>query len=181
MSDPAAKETRAMAQTVHLLDFQPLNSQRLSVMEVPLSLPYNIQCAPGEFMPREGQTSDLPSSRAVPEGSWPARQLQIKAGAQLEIQLDRAGERRTTDLPSWTRSLQKRSCRRQFQHQPGRHPFLRSVSERPIAERPMPCGGRSRATSARPCMPTSRKSRWKPEAAPVRQIHPQGRPKNGVK
>jgi hypothetical protein len=33
MSDPAAKETRAMAQTVHPLDFHPLNVQQLSVME----------------------------------------------------------------------------------------------------------------------------------------------------
>jgi hypothetical protein len=147
----------------------------------PLPLPYNLQCAPCEFMRREAQTSDLPSSRAVPEGSWPARQLRIKAGAQLEIQLDRAGERRKADLPSWTRSLQKRSCRRQFQHQPGRHPFLRSVSERPIAERPTPCGGRSRATSARPCMPTSRKFQWRPEAPPVQQIRPPDRQKNGVK
>jgi hypothetical protein len=35
MSDPAAKETRAMAQTVHLLDFQPLNC-RHSSLELPL-------------------------------------------------------------------------------------------------------------------------------------------------
>jgi hypothetical protein len=34
MSDPAAKESTAMAQTVHPLDFQPLNAQQLSVMEV---------------------------------------------------------------------------------------------------------------------------------------------------
>jgi hypothetical protein len=40
MSDPAAKETRAMAQTVHLLDFQPLNSQRLSVMG---KLPFHVE------------------------------------------------------------------------------------------------------------------------------------------
>jgi hypothetical protein len=34
MSDPAAKETRAMAQTVHPLEFQLPNFQQLRVMEV---------------------------------------------------------------------------------------------------------------------------------------------------
>jgi hypothetical protein len=37
MSDPAVKESRAMAQTVHLLDFPPMNFQPLRVMEFSLS------------------------------------------------------------------------------------------------------------------------------------------------
>jgi hypothetical protein len=39
MSDPAAKESSAMAQTLHLLDFPTLNLQQLSVTEFFLSLP----------------------------------------------------------------------------------------------------------------------------------------------
>jgi hypothetical protein len=46
MSDPAAKETRAMAQTVDLLDFQLLNFQQLSVMEVSFLLPQSIEWMP---------------------------------------------------------------------------------------------------------------------------------------
>jgi len=38
ISDPAAKETSAMAQILDLLDFPPLNFQQLSVMEFSLSL-----------------------------------------------------------------------------------------------------------------------------------------------
>jgi hypothetical protein len=43
MSDPAAKETRAMAQTLHPLDFRPSNFQQLSVIEVSFSLPQSIE------------------------------------------------------------------------------------------------------------------------------------------
>src|ERR1051326_5448970 len=35
MSDPAVKEIRAMAQTLHPLDFPPLNSQPLNVIDTP--------------------------------------------------------------------------------------------------------------------------------------------------
>jgi hypothetical protein len=35
MSDPAAKESRAMIQTLHLLDFPPLNFQELNVIDTP--------------------------------------------------------------------------------------------------------------------------------------------------
>jgi hypothetical protein len=35
ISDPAAKKIRTIAQTVHHLDFHPLNFQQLSVMESP--------------------------------------------------------------------------------------------------------------------------------------------------
>jgi hypothetical protein len=50
-----------MAQTVHPLDFQLLDFHQLSAMEVPFLLPQNIRSEPDKFMPREGQTSDLPS------------------------------------------------------------------------------------------------------------------------
>src|SRR5580658_4851552 len=178
-SDPAAKESRAMAQILHLLDFPPLNFQQLSVMEFSLSSAQNIQPEPDKFMPREGQLSDPPSWCASLECSWPALRPQTGGEARPETQADRGGERHTTDLPSWTRSLQKRSRRRQFQHQPGRYLCLRSVSERPIAALPTPCEGRSRATSARPCTPTSHKFRSRQEEERVRQIHPQRRQKNG--
>jgi hypothetical protein len=35
MSDPAAKESRAMAQTLHPLDFRPLNFQQLNIIDTP--------------------------------------------------------------------------------------------------------------------------------------------------
>jgi hypothetical protein len=35
MSDPAVKESRAMAQTLHSLDFPPLNFQQLIVINTP--------------------------------------------------------------------------------------------------------------------------------------------------
>jgi hypothetical protein len=35
MSDPAVKESSAMAQTLHLLDFPPLNFQKLNVIDTP--------------------------------------------------------------------------------------------------------------------------------------------------
>jgi hypothetical protein len=35
MSDPAVKESRAMAQTLHRVDFQPLNFQQLNVIDTP--------------------------------------------------------------------------------------------------------------------------------------------------
>jgi hypothetical protein len=35
MSDPAVKESRAMAQRLHPLDFPPLNFQQLSVIDTP--------------------------------------------------------------------------------------------------------------------------------------------------
>jgi len=35
MSDPAVKESRAMAQTLHPLDFQPFNFQQLNVIDIP--------------------------------------------------------------------------------------------------------------------------------------------------
>jgi hypothetical protein len=35
MSDPAAKESRAMAQRLHPLDFPPLSFQQLSVIDIP--------------------------------------------------------------------------------------------------------------------------------------------------
>src|ERR1700733_5505601 len=108
MSDPAVKESRTMAQILHLLDFPPLNFQQLSLMEFSLSLTQNIQSEPGSFMPSEGQLSDLPSSRASLEGSWLALRPQTEGEARPETQADRAGERRTTDLPSSMRSMQKR-------------------------------------------------------------------------
>src|SRR5580704_11241320 len=113
ISDPATKESKAMAQTLHLSDFRPLIFQRSSVMEASCSSPQNIQSEHDKFIPREGQTSDLPSSRASLECSWPALRPQREGEARPETQADRAGERRTTDWPSWTRSLQKRSRRRQ--------------------------------------------------------------------
>jgi hypothetical protein len=42
MSNPAPKETRAMAQTVHPLDFHPLNVQQLSVMEASFLSPQRL-------------------------------------------------------------------------------------------------------------------------------------------
>src|SRR5580700_997169 len=117
MSDPALKETRAIAQTVHTLDFPPLNFQQLSVMEFSFSLPQNIPSEPDKFMLREVRRSDLPSLRASRESSWPALRRQTEGEARPETRADRVGERRTTDLPSWTRSLQKRSRRRRFPHQ----------------------------------------------------------------
>jgi hypothetical protein len=71
MSDPAAKENRAMAQTVHLLDFQPLNFQQLSVIEASFLFPHNIESMLDEFMLPEGQSFDPPSSLAGRECSWP--------------------------------------------------------------------------------------------------------------
>jgi hypothetical protein len=50
MSDPAAKETRTMAQTVHPLDFQPSNFQQLSVTEVSFLSLQSIEFMPDEFM-----------------------------------------------------------------------------------------------------------------------------------
>jgi len=35
MTDPAVKENRAMAQTLHPLDFPPLNFQQLNVTDTP--------------------------------------------------------------------------------------------------------------------------------------------------
>jgi hypothetical protein len=35
MSDPAVKESGAMAQTLHPLDFPPLNFQQLNVIDTP--------------------------------------------------------------------------------------------------------------------------------------------------
>jgi len=35
MSDPAVKESSAMAQALHLLDFPPLNFQKLNVIDTP--------------------------------------------------------------------------------------------------------------------------------------------------
>jgi hypothetical protein len=35
MSDPAVKESRAMAQTPHPLDFPPLNFQQLNIIDTP--------------------------------------------------------------------------------------------------------------------------------------------------
>jgi hypothetical protein len=35
MSDPAVKESRAMAQTLHPLDFPPLKFQQLNVIDTP--------------------------------------------------------------------------------------------------------------------------------------------------
>jgi hypothetical protein len=35
MSDPAVKESKAIAQTLHPLDFQPLSFQRLNVIDIP--------------------------------------------------------------------------------------------------------------------------------------------------
>src|ERR1700685_2594835 len=70
MSDPATKESKAMAQTLHLSDSPPLIFQQLSVMKVSLPLLQNIRSEPDKFVPREEQTSDLPSSRASLECSW---------------------------------------------------------------------------------------------------------------
>src|SRR5580692_5790727 len=121
MSDPAVNESTAMAQTLHLLDFPPCNFQQLSVMGLILSLPQVFNVNPNKFMPREGQLSDLPSSRAALEGSWPGLRPQKEGEALPEIQAGRAGERHRGDLPSSTLSPQKRSRRRQSRHQPERH------------------------------------------------------------
>lgn len=66
-----AKEYRAMAQTVHLLDFQPMNFQQLSVIEASFLFPHNIESMLDEFMLPEGQSFDPPSSLAGRECSWP--------------------------------------------------------------------------------------------------------------
>jgi hypothetical protein len=50
MSDPAAKETRTMAQTVHPLDFPFSNFQQLSVTEVSFLSLQSIEFMPDEFM-----------------------------------------------------------------------------------------------------------------------------------
>jgi hypothetical protein len=64
MSDPAAKENRAMAQTVHPLDFQLFDFQQLSVMEVSFLLPEISNLNPTNSCFREGHPSGLSVSLA---------------------------------------------------------------------------------------------------------------------
>jgi hypothetical protein len=56
MSDPAVKESRAMAQTLHLFDFPPLNFQQSSVMEVSPFITArisNLNCGASSFLARK--------------------------------------------------------------------------------------------------------------------------------
>src|SRR6266853_6413009 len=138
MSDPATKESRTMTQTFHLLDFSPLNFQKSGVMEFSFQWRRMFDLKSDEFIPREGQTSGLLSAHASLERSWPALRPHTEGEARPETQPDRAGERRTTDLLSGTPSQQKQSRLRLCQHQPGRQPFLRLVSECPIGALPTP-------------------------------------------
>src|SRR5690348_14193522 len=99
MNDPATKESRAMTQVPHPLDFPTLNLQQLGLMLASRSLPQTIQSETGKFMPREGQTSDLLSSRAGLAGSWLERRWQTKAEVRSETQPDHGGEHHRANWP----------------------------------------------------------------------------------
>lgn len=60
-----------MAQTVHLLDFQPMNFQQLSVIEASFLFPHNIESMLDEFMLPEGNHST--HLRRSPDGSVPGQ------------------------------------------------------------------------------------------------------------
>src|SRR5271157_3181919 len=138
MSDPAAKETRATAQTVHPLDFQPLSAQQLSVMEVSFSLPQNVQSEPGQLMPRAGRSWGRLSPLAAPECNWLKRRLPARATAQQEIPLDRAGALHKANWPSWMLRTQPGRYRSRFQPRLERTLFPRLVSGCQSAARPTP-------------------------------------------